>query len=191
MQLVSSSQARNLPGRPKTDKEDARWIARLTEMGMLRSSFVPPPQIRALRVYTRHIRAGDRRRVVPIGEHRQDPPAAPVPKAWRAQPYPGRRAGPRPRLARAVASQVLTAPGARRRRERYRPTVGDPRATPSKGARHGSRDAYAAPAHTALGSRLAVAGSDGIMLLSGMPARARRVWRRIAAGCCRHKVALS
>ena len=50
VQLVSSSQARNLPGRPKTDKEDARWIARLTEMGMLRSSFVPPPEIRALRV---------------------------------------------------------------------------------------------------------------------------------------------
>ena len=55
MQLVSSSQARNLPGRPKTDREDARWIARLTEMGMLRPSFVPPPEIRALRVYTRHI----------------------------------------------------------------------------------------------------------------------------------------
>ena len=55
VQLVSSSQARNLPGRPKTGKEDARWIARLTEMGMLRSSFVPPPEIRALRVYTRHI----------------------------------------------------------------------------------------------------------------------------------------
>ena len=54
VQLVSSSQARNLPGRPKTDKEDARWIARLTEMGMLRSSFVPPPQIRALRACTRH-----------------------------------------------------------------------------------------------------------------------------------------
>jgi transposase len=55
VQLVNSSQARNLPGRPKTDKEDARWIARLTEMGMLRSSFVPPKEIRALRVYTRHI----------------------------------------------------------------------------------------------------------------------------------------
>jgi transposase len=55
-QLVSSSQARNLPGRPKTDKGDARWIARLIETGMLRSSFVPPPEIRALRVYTRHIR---------------------------------------------------------------------------------------------------------------------------------------
>jgi transposase len=55
VQLVSSSQARNLPGRPKTDKEDARWIARLTEMGMLRSSVVPPPEIRALRVYTRQV----------------------------------------------------------------------------------------------------------------------------------------
>src|ERR1700756_1630518 len=54
-QLVSSAQARNLPGRPKTDKEDARRIARLTEMGMLRSSFVPPPEIRALRVCTRHV----------------------------------------------------------------------------------------------------------------------------------------
>ncbi len=53
VQLVNSSQARNLPGRPKTDKEDARWIARLTEMGMLRPSFVPPPEIRALRVHTR------------------------------------------------------------------------------------------------------------------------------------------
>jgi hypothetical protein len=45
VQLVNSSQARNLPGRPKTDKEDARWIARLTEMGMLQSAFVPPPEI--------------------------------------------------------------------------------------------------------------------------------------------------
>ncbi|HET9896732.1 MAG TPA: IS110 family transposase, partial [Streptosporangiaceae bacterium] len=55
VRLVNSSQARNLPGRPKTDKEDARWIARLTETGMPRSSFVPPPEIRALRVCTRHI----------------------------------------------------------------------------------------------------------------------------------------
>jgi transposase len=52
VQLVNSSQARNLPGRPKTAKEDARWIARLTEMGLLRPSFVPPPEIRALRLLT-------------------------------------------------------------------------------------------------------------------------------------------
>jgi hypothetical protein len=68
-------------------------------------------------------------------------------------------------------------------------SVGNPRATPSSGARHGCRDAYAAPAQSALGSRPAVAGSDRIMLLSGVPARACRVWRRIGARCCRHKVA--
>jgi transposase len=53
VQLVNASQARNLPGRPKTDKLDAMWLARLTEMGMLRPSFVPPAPIRALRCYTR------------------------------------------------------------------------------------------------------------------------------------------
>ncbi len=55
VQLVNSSQARNLPGRPKTDRADAAWIARLTEMGLLRPSFVPPPEIRALRQYTRQL----------------------------------------------------------------------------------------------------------------------------------------
>jgi transposase len=53
VQLVNSSQARNLPGRPKTDKHDAQWQARLTEMGLLRPSFVPPPDIRDLRDCTR------------------------------------------------------------------------------------------------------------------------------------------
>jgi transposase len=53
VQLVSSSQARQLAGRPKTDRLDAQWIARLTEMGLLRPSFVPPPEIRELRDWTR------------------------------------------------------------------------------------------------------------------------------------------
>jgi transposase len=53
VQLVTSSQARNLPGRPKTDKLDAMWLARLTEMGMLRPSFVPPAPVRELRDYAR------------------------------------------------------------------------------------------------------------------------------------------
>jgi transposase len=53
VQLVNAAQARNLPGRPKTDKLDAMWLARLTEMGMLRASFVPPKAIRDLRDYTR------------------------------------------------------------------------------------------------------------------------------------------
>ena len=53
VQLVSASQAKNLPGRPKTDKLDAQWLARLTELGLLRACFVPPKPIRDLRDYTR------------------------------------------------------------------------------------------------------------------------------------------
>jgi transposase len=53
VQLVNASQAKNLPGRPKTDKLDVIWQARLTEKGLLRPSFVPPAEIRALRDYTR------------------------------------------------------------------------------------------------------------------------------------------
>jgi transposase len=53
VQLVNAAQAKNLPGRPKTDKLDAVWLARLTETGLLRASFVPPKAIRDLRDYTR------------------------------------------------------------------------------------------------------------------------------------------
>jgi transposase len=53
VQLVNASQARQLAGRPKTDKLDAVWLARLTELGMLRPSFVPPAEIRVLRGYAR------------------------------------------------------------------------------------------------------------------------------------------
>jgi len=53
VQLVNAREAKNLPGRPKTDKIDAVWSAKLTERGMLRPSFVPPKPIRTLRDYTR------------------------------------------------------------------------------------------------------------------------------------------
>jgi transposase len=53
VQLVNARDVKNVPGRPKTDKLDAVWLAKLTERGMLRPSFVPPPQIRRLRDYTR------------------------------------------------------------------------------------------------------------------------------------------
>src|ERR1017187_8821374 len=49
VQLVTARQARNLPGRPKTDKLDSVWQAKCTERGMLRPSFVPPAEIRELR----------------------------------------------------------------------------------------------------------------------------------------------
>ena len=53
VQLVNPAQARQLPG-PAQDRQAGReWLARLTEMGLLRPSFVPPPAIRALRDYTR------------------------------------------------------------------------------------------------------------------------------------------
>jgi transposase len=42
-----------VPGRPKTDRLDAVWLAKLTEKGLLRPSFVPPAPIRQLRDYTR------------------------------------------------------------------------------------------------------------------------------------------
>jgi transposase len=53
VQLVNAAQAKNLAGRPKTGKLDAMWLARLTEWGLLRPSFVPPAAIRELRDYTR------------------------------------------------------------------------------------------------------------------------------------------
>ena len=51
--LVNARDVKNVPGRPKTDKLDAVWLAKLNERGMLRSSFVPPVEIRQLRDYTR------------------------------------------------------------------------------------------------------------------------------------------
>ena len=53
MQLVNARDVKNVPGRPKTDKLDAVWLAKLTEKGLLRPSFVPPAPIRQLRDYTR------------------------------------------------------------------------------------------------------------------------------------------
>ena len=51
--LVNARDVKNVPGRPKTDKLDAVWLAKLTEKGLLRPSFVPPAPIRQLRDYTR------------------------------------------------------------------------------------------------------------------------------------------
>jgi transposase len=53
VQLVNARDVKNVPGRPKTDKLDAVWLAKLTEKGLLRPSFVPPAPIRALRDYSR------------------------------------------------------------------------------------------------------------------------------------------
>ncbi|MEY9849488.1 hypothetical protein ABH940_006597 [Streptacidiphilus sp. BW17] len=51
--LVNARDVKNVPGRPKTDKLDAVWLAKLAERGMLRPSFVPPQPVRQLRDLTR------------------------------------------------------------------------------------------------------------------------------------------
>lgn len=51
--LVNARDVKQVPGRPKTDKVDAVWLAKLNERGMLRPSFIPPVEIRQLRDYTR------------------------------------------------------------------------------------------------------------------------------------------
>jgi transposase len=53
VQLVNAREARNMPGRPKTDKPGSVWLAKCTERGVLRPSSVPPAEIRVLRDYTR------------------------------------------------------------------------------------------------------------------------------------------
>jgi transposase len=52
---VSMGNAHELRGRPgtKTDQRDAAWIAELLAHGLIRPSFVPPPEIGALRDVTR------------------------------------------------------------------------------------------------------------------------------------------
>jgi transposase len=51
--VVNARDVKNVPGRPKTDRLDAVWLA---ERGMLRASFVPPPWQRELRDLCRYRR---------------------------------------------------------------------------------------------------------------------------------------
>jgi transposase len=51
--LVNASQVKHAPGRPKSDKIDAVWLAKLNERSMLTPSFVPPIEIRRMRDWTR------------------------------------------------------------------------------------------------------------------------------------------
>ena len=51
--LVNTRHVKNVPGR-KSDALDAVWLAQLTECGLLRGSFIPPPAIAAIRELTRY-----------------------------------------------------------------------------------------------------------------------------------------
>jgi transposase len=55
-QLYNAGQVKALPGRPKTDRADSIWLAKIVERGMIASSFVPPEPIRRLRTHTRYRR---------------------------------------------------------------------------------------------------------------------------------------
>lgn len=51
--LVNPREIKQVPGR-KSDVSDAQWIAHLLACGLLKSSFVPPRELRELRDLTRH-----------------------------------------------------------------------------------------------------------------------------------------
>lgn len=51
--LVNARHVKNVPGR-KSDALDAAWLAQLTECGLLRGSFIPPPEIAVIRELTRY-----------------------------------------------------------------------------------------------------------------------------------------
>lgn len=55
--LVNARDVKNVPGRPKTDKADAVWLAKVAERGMCRPSLVHPAPIRQLRDLTRYRRS--------------------------------------------------------------------------------------------------------------------------------------
>jgi transposase len=55
-ELLDAKQVKALPGRPKTDRADCVWLAKVAERGMVAACFVPPEEIRRLRTLTRYRR---------------------------------------------------------------------------------------------------------------------------------------
>jgi len=51
--VVNAFHVRNVPGR-KTDVGDSEWLAQLARFGLLRGSFIPPKDLRELRVVSRY-----------------------------------------------------------------------------------------------------------------------------------------
>jgi len=51
--LCNAQHVKNVPGR-KTDLTDAEWLADVAAHGMVRPSFIPPAEIRAIREMTRY-----------------------------------------------------------------------------------------------------------------------------------------
>ncbi len=53
--VVNARHVKNVPGR-KTDVQDSEWLAELARCGLLRPSFIPPRDLRELRLVTRYRR---------------------------------------------------------------------------------------------------------------------------------------
>src|SRR5260370_20631848 len=70
--LADAKQVKHLPGRPKHDPGDSRWLAACFERGAVTSCFVATAEFRVIRLHTRYRR----------GPTRQPPPG----KARRAKP---------------------------------------------------------------------------------------------------------
>jgi len=62
--LADAKQVKNLPGRPKRDPSDSRWLAACFERGAVTSCFVATPEFRVIRLHTRYRRdlTGERTR---------------------------------------------------------------------------------------------------------------------------------
>ena len=62
--LADARQVKNLPGRPKRDPSDSRWLAACLERGAVRPCFVATPEFRIIRLHTRYRRdlTGERTR---------------------------------------------------------------------------------------------------------------------------------
>jgi transposase len=62
--LADAKQVKNLPGRPKRDPSDSRWLAQCFERGSVTSCFVATPEFRLIREHTRYRRdlTGERTR---------------------------------------------------------------------------------------------------------------------------------
>src|SRR5947209_8166863 len=54
--LADAKQVRHLPGRPKRDPSDSRWLAACFERGAITSCFVAAPEFRINRLHTRYRR---------------------------------------------------------------------------------------------------------------------------------------
>jgi transposase len=54
--LADAKQVRHLPGRPKRDPSDSRWLAACFERGAITSCFVATPEFRIIREHTRYRR---------------------------------------------------------------------------------------------------------------------------------------